>query len=288
MTALGQFTTKPANRRQILILAFVAFIVVFLLWQFAGSSVVLYPFRLFVTFVHELGHGLTAVVTGGSFEQFTVYENGAGVTTTRGGSPFLVPQMGYLGAALFGAILLFAANRVQRVNWVAAALGIFFAGCSIWFTGTGKLALAVGIVGAGGLWLLADRLKNWTRILRALSVLAMILTLVLVRSEVALMVGILSGALLVALGAFASRPVIVFVLNVLAFITGFNAVSDIWSLMGNQTASLGRTPNDALAMANYTHIPTAFWIILWTGLAIVMMGISTYLALIRSGRSEQR
>jgi len=86
--------------------------VVFFLWQLDSS--IIYPFRLLVTFVHETGHGLTAVITGGNFLRFVVYENGGGVATTSGGSPFFVLSMGYLGAALFGAVLFYLANRTAN------------------------------------------------------------------------------------------------------------------------------------------------------------------------------
>lgn len=282
MTA--QLPARMNTRGQILALAVGAFLVVYVLWQVSAQTNLLYPIRLFVTFVHESGHGLTAILTGGRFDHFQVFDNGAGLAFTAGGSLFLVPQMGYLGAALFGAVLLYATNRVQRVNVVAGIVGLYFAVSAILFTGSGKVAVFVGAVVAVGLWMLADRVKPWSGTLRALSGLAVVLTLILARSELALMVGIVGGALLIALGVFATRPVTIFVLNMLAFLTGFNAINDVWSLMSSRVASVGSTPNDALAMANYTYTPVEFWIVLWTGLAIIMMGTSIYLAFIRPMR----
>ncbi len=279
---IDRFLSRITPRTRTLMLAGGAFLLVFVLWQWSSQTVLLYPLRLFVTFVHETGHGLTALITGGRFDHFEVLSNGAGVAYTAGGSPFLVLQMGYLGAALFGAILLYAANRVQRVNAVAAIVGLFFASCAVLFTGSGRIALLVGAVCTIGLWLLSDRFKRWQGVLRALAGLAVLLTVVLLGSEVALAVGIIGGALLIALGIFASRPVTIFVLNILAFITGFNAINDVWSLMNNRMASLGTTRNDALAMAQFTNVPVEFWIVLWTGLAIIMMGVAIYLSFIRS------
>lgn len=289
MSALSQLTsrTTPVNRRQILALAFGAFVIVFVLWQFAGSTIVLYPFRLFVTQVHELGHGLTAIISGGDFIKYQVEANGSGVATYRNGNPLLVLPMGYLGAALFGAALLFAANRIERVNWLAAGLGIWFAGCAIWFTGTGKLSLFASVLGAVGMWLLSNKTERWKVPLRVGSALAIVATVLIVQSQLALLIGVITGALLIVLGTFASRPVIIAVLNFLAMITGFNAVSDVWSLMGNQTASVGATANDALAMANYTHTPVEVWIVLWTALAILMMGCAAYFALLRPVQTRQ-
>src|SRR5262249_48864636 len=157
---------RSSTRGQILALAVGAFLVVYFLWQLSAQTNLLYPIRLFVTFVHESGHGLTAILTGGRFDHFQVFDNGAGIAYTAGGSPFLVPQMGYLGAALFGAVLLYATNRVQQVNVVAGVVGLYFAACAILFTGSGKTPVFVGVAVGVGLWMLADRVKPWSGTLR--------------------------------------------------------------------------------------------------------------------------
>src|ERR1041385_2016239 len=108
MTVENENTTEKrlSNRAESLIFAFLAFALVVLLWQGSSNNGVMYPFRLLVTFVHESGHGLAALVTGGRFDSFVVYENGSGEALTAGGNPLLILPMGYLGAALFGAALL--------------------------------------------------------------------------------------------------------------------------------------------------------------------------------------
>jgi hypothetical protein len=277
---------QPSARKhwQILLLAFGAFILVFVLWQVAdNTSPILYPFRLLVTFVHESGHGLSAVLTGGQFLKFTVFQNGAGVATTGGGNRFIVLQMGYLGAALFGAVLLYAANRTRRVQLLTFALGAFFIGCALLFTGSGSIFL-VGVGVALVLWLISGQFKEKARLLQIGAAVVLLGTLILVGGNIALIVGIVAGALLIALGAYASRPVTIFVLNVLALIVGFDAINDILGLWNNQSARLGNTPNDALAVAQLTNTPVQFWILLWIGLVLVMMGASLYFAFIRPAR----
>ena len=51
-----------------------------------------------ITLVHELGHGLAAILTGGSFLYFEVFPNGGGLAHTSGGLRFVVIPAGYLGA----------------------------------------------------------------------------------------------------------------------------------------------------------------------------------------------
>lgn len=288
----NQLPVKPAmkqdRRWSALGMAFGAFILVFFLWQFGDQSNILYPLRLLVTFVHETGHGLTALLTGGRFLRFVVYPDGSGVATTAGGSPFLVPQMGYLGAALFGAVLLFAANHVQRTKIVAGALGVFFTGCALLYTEAGPVAM-LGPVVALGLWLFADFQSQQiptgdSRSVRALRILALLIilgTLVVLSSNVALVIGLIAGSAFFALAAFASPPVTRFALDAVAFVTGFNVFSDLQFLLSNQSVGVFGTPNDALAMAVYTHTPVTLWIVVWILIALAMMGAVIYLAFIR-------
>ncbi|NJL94766.1 MAG: hypothetical protein HC915_14135 [Anaerolineae bacterium] len=57
---------EKTRKRQDLLLALGAFLVALVLWQFSPTSLVVYPLRLFVTFVHELGHGVATIFTGGA------------------------------------------------------------------------------------------------------------------------------------------------------------------------------------------------------------------------------
>jgi hypothetical protein len=270
---------KSNSRLESLLLAFLAFLLVFVLWQGTFNNGLLYPFRLLVTFVHESGHGIAAIITGGRFEDFRVFENGSGFAYTAGGNEVLVKSMGYVGAAVFGAALLYAANRVPQVRIVAGIVGVFFIVCAVLYTGAGWQALAGAAVAIIS-WLLGAR-SNARTLLRILSVAAIVIMLIIVRSNIALMIGLVAGVLLLALAVFGSRHVTLFALNALAFMIGFNALDDLQYLLNNQSAGIGSVPNDALALANYTHTPELVWILLWIGLALLLMGAAIYWGLIR-------
>ncbi|PJF35488.1 MAG: hypothetical protein CUN49_10325 [Candidatus Thermofonsia Clade 1 bacterium] len=288
----GTFGDEARLRRQILFSSLGAFALIFLLWQIAPHnqtvSSLLYPFRLIVTFVHEAGHGLTALLTGGRFLEFRVFANGAGLATTAGGNRFLITQMGYLGAALFGAVLLYAANRVRSVRLVAVLAGLFFIGCALLFTGSegalliGGIGLTIALWSAGAT--LHESQNQLQIILRIAAIGALALTFVMVRDNVALLTGVISGTALFALAVLASRPLILFLLNALALIVGFNALNDILSLWNNQSAVLGNVPNDALALAKLTNLPVNFWLIVWIAIAFSMMGAAVWLGIIRPTR----
>src|SRR5579883_3155868 len=106
--------SSGAAARRLLALATLATLV---LWWAPYSNVILYPIRLFVTFVHESGHALMAIATGGSVESLTVRSNGSGVTMTLGGIPWLVLSGGYLGSTVFGALLLQVGRISRSANW---------------------------------------------------------------------------------------------------------------------------------------------------------------------------
>jgi hypothetical protein len=77
----------------------------------------LYPFRLFTTWVHESGHALMTMLVGGRVRSIAIEPDGSGLTQSlipegrmAGG---LVASSGYLGAAVVGCLLI-AATRVQK------------------------------------------------------------------------------------------------------------------------------------------------------------------------------
>jgi hypothetical protein len=285
MASDQRFEDDPGAHWRMLGLAFGAFLLVFIVWQAAdNNSIVLYPFRLLVTFVHEAGHGLSAILTGGRFLNFVIEPNGAGVAITSGGNRFIVIQMGYLGAAFFGAALLYAANRARRTRWVAFAVGVFFAACALLFTGGGSV-FVIGVIVALGLWLIAGTADERARLLQVGALLALLVTLFLIRENTALLVGIIAGAALIGLGAFASPPITVFVLNVLALLVCFNAITDILGLFRYpDLRSTGGLPNDALALADMTGTPVQLWLLLWMAFVIAALGVSVYAAFIRPAR----
>src|SRR6187200_737772 len=60
-----------------------------------------YPFRIFVTFIHEGGHALAALLTGNSVASLSVAMNASGETYTTLGSRWaqmFVASAGYVGA----------------------------------------------------------------------------------------------------------------------------------------------------------------------------------------------
>ncbi len=135
----------PYFRRNALWMAVLATGVVFIVWNIPQLSFLLYPFRLFVTFVHEAGHALMASFTGGGVESFTVMANGTGWAKTWGGNRLFILPAGYLSAAFFGAVLFYLVNTVPFPRKIALALGTMIVVISL-FLGAQGIALIIGIL----------------------------------------------------------------------------------------------------------------------------------------------
>ena len=93
------------------------------------AQFLLYPFRLFTTWVHECGHALMTVLVGGRVMSITIEPNASGLT--QGLVPVgrvpraLVASSGYLGAAVVGCLLMSATRVKQWAPVILLGLGAF-------------------------------------------------------------------------------------------------------------------------------------------------------------------
>jgi Peptidase M50B-like len=93
------------------------------------AQFLLYPFKLFTTWVHECGHALMTVLVGGRVTSITIEPDTSGLTQSlvpvgrvaRG----LVASSGYLGAAVVGCLLMAATRVEKRAHVILLGLGVF-------------------------------------------------------------------------------------------------------------------------------------------------------------------
>src|SRR5215475_5177424 len=107
-----------------------------------------YPLRLFVTFIHEGGHALAALLTLGSVGQLVIHANASGETYTYGGLSFLISSAGYLASTAYGAgllMLLHDGGRSKAVLTVTAAIILTLTG----FFTQDSFSLFIGIALTG-------------------------------------------------------------------------------------------------------------------------------------------
>jgi len=264
----------------------------------------IYPFQLVGTFVHEAGHALAAVGTGGTVERFVIQLDTSGYVSYRGGARLLATPAGYLSSVGVGAALLGAgvsAKRV-RVSLLIMAAGLVLV--AVLFSGYGASLLAFGVFAAGVLVLSYARTSDTapTSALRSVAVssprkstrswprrLAFLAGLVLVGGALAYMfitngllawtVGGLMALVLWGVASYApprwQQGTVIF-LGVQLALDGLNSIQTLWTLTRS-----GHEHNDAATMSSLTGLPAGFWAIAWGLLGIVIIG----LALRRYGRS---
>jgi hypothetical protein len=96
----------PAELRT---LAF-ALLISLLLWNVPFGGVLLYPFKLLATWLHELSHGLAMIVTGAGFDHIVIYRDTSGLayayTSVGSFGTAVIAAAGYMGTPLWGAALL--------------------------------------------------------------------------------------------------------------------------------------------------------------------------------------
>src|SRR5918911_4695113 len=149
-----RFTNVAADARPQARTLLIAAALTIALWFIPFVSVLTYPFNIFVTFIHEGGHALAALLTGNHVESLSVFMNAGGETyTTQGGmfSQILVSSAGYLGAMAYGALLLFLIRRAVAARYVLVGSGAFVLALTLVY-GLGSLfTIIMGLGIAAGL-----------------------------------------------------------------------------------------------------------------------------------------
>lgn len=94
-----------------------------------------WPFTWIQTFFHEISHGLAAIATGGRVSHIEIHLRGSGLCYTSGGIRFIVTSAGYLGASLFGVLLILSVSMLshRQASMLAIALaGLTFGSLLLW------------------------------------------------------------------------------------------------------------------------------------------------------------
>lgn len=97
----------------------VMFVLATLFWNWSF----MYPIKVFVVLLHELGHGLAAILTGGEISHIELSSNLGGVCWSRGGIRLVVLPAGYLGSMIFGGLIMVGAARTRYDKYIAVAVG---------------------------------------------------------------------------------------------------------------------------------------------------------------------
>src|SRR6266481_3226842 len=221
------------------------------LWFIPFADILSYPFRIFVTFIHEGGHALAALFTGNSVQSLSVAMNATGETyTTKGGmfSQMLVSSAGYLGAMAFGSLLLVVIRKTVAARTVLA-------GCALLIL---ILTTVFGLINP----IMAGSWGSLTGI------------------PFTFLAGLVLAIGLFGVARFASARVATFVVSLLAVQCVLNALLDLKTVFFLSSPLAASVPNDAANMAAATGIPALIWTIIWIAVAfgILIAALRLYVA----------
>lgn len=231
-----------------------AAVISIVLWFIPFAEILTYPFRIFVTFIHEGGHAIAAVLTGNSVESLSIATNASGETYTSQGGTFsqmFVASAGYLGAMTYGALLLVLIRKA-----IAARIVLI-----------GSAALVFALTAIYGL------------IKPAMS------GVVTTSLPFTILAGTLLAAGLILLAKYASARVATFFVSFLAVQCVLNALLDLKTVFFLSSPFAPSVPTDAVNMYNATGIPAFFWAAAWIAMAVGILALAMRLYVV--GRKKQ-
>ncbi|MCG8419850.1 MAG: M50 family metallopeptidase [Proteobacteria bacterium] len=130
----------------------IALLASLVLWNLPFGGLLLYPFKLLATWMHELSHGLIMLLSGAGFDRIEIYRDTSGLAfAERGVGPYAraaIAAAGYMGTPLLGAIILIWGQTRRRARVILMVLGAAMAVSAVVFVDNTFGAVAVG-VGAG-------------------------------------------------------------------------------------------------------------------------------------------
>lgn len=227
--------SQDARPQAMTLLAAAAISVV--LWFIPFAEVLTYPFRIFVTFIHEGGHAIAALLTGNTVDYLNVAPNASGETySTHGGllSQIFISSAGYLGAMGFGALLLVLIRKAIAARIVLLSSAVLIFGLTMIY---GLFKPLYSFNGLSGI-------------------------------PFTLAAGIVIAAGLVLIARFASARVATFFVSFLAVQCVLNALFDLKTVFFLASPFAPAVPTDAVNMARVTGIPAILWAGVWIVLAL--------------------
>ena len=245
---------RDARPQALTLLAAAAISVV--LWFIPFAEVLTYPFRIFVTFIHEGGHAVAALLTGNSVGGLSVAMNASGETyTTQGGfiSQVLVSSAGYIGSMAFGALLLVLIRKAVAARFVLLGSAAFIFALTIIF-GLLKPVLTWGALSGIPFTLFA---------------------------------GIILSVGLVLVARFASAKAAAFFVSFLAVQCVLNALLDLKTVFFLSSPFAPAIPTDAVNMSNATGVPAFFWAVLWIVLSLGILWLAMRVYVVSRDKAVQ-
>jgi len=214
-------------------------VLVLVLHNISMLSWITYPFNLLATWIHEMGHGLTAEMLGGNFNFLVINSDTSGYANYsffKNGHNFskgIIASAGYMGTSIFGATMLLFRKKDTFVRVFSFLLGVFM----------------------------------------------VFSLLIYIRSLTGWLFGVPFSALLIFVGLKNDNELNSFFYNFIASQIALNAILDIKVLfsVGNSTGGVSGIQSlgsDASAMSQLWFAPYWFWASLWLAVSVFLFTYS--------------
>lgn len=125
------------NKKQKLILEITIVSTILILSFLYWNSLYIYPVKLFVVLLHELSHGIAALLSGGSIKEISFNENLGGYCEVKGGIPILIANAGYLGSLFWGSYFLLISKNDKYSKITSLVLSILLIIAALFFINPG-------------------------------------------------------------------------------------------------------------------------------------------------------
>ncbi|QBY03065.1 M50 family peptidase [Thalassotalea sp. HSM 43] len=144
------------------------------------------PFEWLESYFHEISHGIAALLSGGHIVQIQLFANGAGLCTTRGGSPMFIAFAGYFGAAIWAMVIFSLANVHDKISRVLSYLLVALLVASMIFWVRDFLTLFICLI-LVGVFALSIKIQHLGILKGVLQLIALSVVLSAIKSPLYLM-----------------------------------------------------------------------------------------------------
>ena len=238
------YGVRPGSQEEQVGRLILAGVLVLFLPALPFGNYLIWPFVILTTWFHEMGHGLTALLTGNAFDLLVINADGSGYASSRtaldsgGLDRALIAMGGPLGPSVVGAALILASSAR----------------------------------------------KHWRPALIALSAAILLSTAIWVRSAVGWAVLPLLGIAVGLIAWRGSRGIQLFTLQFLGVLAAFSMFKDLDYLFSESAIVGGQPMlSDTGAMEAELFLPHWIWAIVIVGLSGLMIGGSLKYALNHEG-----
>jgi hypothetical protein len=263
----------PALQRGAVLLA----VVLLVLHAIPYGTLLVYPVKLAGAFLHEAGHGVVAMATGGEVLDFRVGWQGTGRSRVVGGAGLPVALAGYLTTMIAGVLVVWVAGRPSRATSTLLAVGVLVLAATIGLP-LGReptvpllgLGLGGSLVGLGRYYDRTGRSGAKVTFGGVLAIIGALLYAGMFGSFATLFLGVAVGGTFIGLAALASQGFA----RILAILSGLGwCLAPLYEvkplLFGPLYGGYGHS--DTAALAQQADVSMALGALIWIAIALTAL-----------------